>query len=156
MGGNGPREAGVRAFLDSNVFFSGFYSRKGAPGKILEEAAGGSFRVVVSRQVLDEVVRTLAEKLPGALPFLNAFLVNIPLEVCTDPGPGEVGAWEKVVGRDDAPIAAAAHAADVDLLVSGDRHFLEARSRAAGKGLRITSPAGFLHALAERSQQERR
>ena len=133
----------TRVFLDSNVILSGLYSGDGPPGAILEQAVEGGFVPVISRQVLDEVVRTIAAKLPAALPVLHTLLLSMPLEVCDDPDPSAVKAWAKITGADDAPIAAAASAAEVDFLVSGDSHFLAARDAAAKKGLRIVSPSGF-------------
>ncbi|RJP34462.1 MAG: PIN domain-containing protein [Actinobacteria bacterium] len=137
-------KAKTRAFVDSNVIFSGLYSDKGPPGTVLEQAVEGRYTMVVSRQVLDEVVRTVAEKLPGALPLLQTLLLNLPLEVCGDPDTRDVVAWSKIVGEDDAPLAAAAAAAQVDLFVSGDNHFLTAAAAAEKRGLRIVSPTGFL------------
>ncbi|MDI6873296.1 PIN domain-containing protein [Candidatus Solincola sp.] len=136
-----------RAFLEGNVFFSGLHSRDEAPGRILEAAAAGKFRPVVSRQVPDGVVRVIGQKLPEALPLLREYLENVPLEVCMDLHPAEVEEWVDVVGGDDAPIAAAAREAEVDFLVSGDRHFLEAKSRAGKRGLSILSPSDFLRSL---------
>lgn len=142
-------KAELRAFVDSNVIFSGLYSGDGPPGAVLELAVEGSFSMVVSRQVLDEVVRTVAAKLPAALPSLRTLLLNMPLEVCEDPEPPLVEAWSKVVGADDAPIAAAARAAEVDLLVSGDGHFLKAAASARKRGLKIISPSDFLAHLSQ-------
>ncbi len=134
----------IRVFLDSNVIFSGLYSGQGPPGAVLEQAVEGRFSMIVSRQVLDEVVRTVSGRLPEALPSLRELLVNMPLEVCGDPDPSAVEAWSQLVGADDAPIAAAASAAEVDFLVSGDSHFLEAAAAAERKGLRIVSPTAFI------------
>ena len=144
--GQRAEEKRIRAFLDSNVIFSGLRSDTGPPGAVIERAARGGFSPVVSRQVLEEVVRVVAAKLPDALPSLHALLLNMPLEVCEDPDPGAVAAWARIVGKDDAPIAAAAVTAEVDCLVSGDGHFLKAREAAAKRGLRIVSPSEFLSA----------
>ena len=85
----------VRVFLDSNVIFSGLYSGGGPPGAILEQAVEGGFLPVISRQILDEVVRTIAAKLPAALPALNALLLSMPLEVCEGPDSRAVKAWRR-------------------------------------------------------------
>jgi len=100
--------------------------------------------MVISRRVLDEVVRTIAVKLPGSLSSLQALLLSMPLEVCEDPDASLVEAWSKIVGADDAPIAAAASAVEVDFLVSGDSHFLKAGAAAKRRGLNIVSPSEFL------------
>ncbi len=138
-----------RVFLDSNVIFSGLYSGQGPPGRVIGHAVEGGFVTVLSRQVLDEVVRTIAEKLPESLPSLRTLLENMPLEVCEDPDPASVEDWIGLVGKDDAPIAAAARTAEVDCLVSGDAHFLKARKAAARRGLKIVSPSDFLGRIEE-------
>ncbi len=77
--------AKIRAFLDTNVIFSGLYSAKGAPEAIIDYYAQGYFTTVVSRQMLDELIGTLKDKLPEALPTLRSLLVNMSPEVVADP-----------------------------------------------------------------------
>ena len=57
-------EPKLRVFLDSNVIFSGIYSSKGAPAVILESFIEGRLMVVVSQQVMDEVIRTIKNMRP--------------------------------------------------------------------------------------------
>ena len=136
-----------RVFLDSNVVFSGLYSPEGAPGIILEHFVKGSIRVVVSQQVLEEVVRTIRSNLPGALPALRALLVSIPPEVVADPTPQDMKYWMKKLPLGDAAILAAAIGAQPDYFVTGDKHFAEDQSIAREAGLHIVSPADFLRLL---------
>jgi len=56
---------------------------------MLEHFIEGRLRMVVSQQVLDEVIRATKAKLPEALPALRNLLVNAPPEVWKDPAPGE-------------------------------------------------------------------
>ncbi len=132
-----------RIFLDSNVIFSGLYSSKGAPSVILDQFAEGKLRVVISQQVLDEVVRTIKAKLPEALPALRRLLVNASLEVVKNPSEREVARWAKVIHREDAAILAAAIASHPDCLVTGDKHFF-AKGIAEQSGLHIITPAQLL------------
>jgi hypothetical protein len=74
-----------RVFLDTNVIFSGLYSGKGAPNAILSAFIRGEITVVISRQVLEELVRNVSEKLPSVLPALRIMLVNAPPEITPDP-----------------------------------------------------------------------
>ncbi len=136
-----------RVFLDSNVLFSALYSPDGVPGAILNMFAKGQIRVVVSRQVLEEIVRTAKEKLPEALPALNELLVSIPPEVVEDPSQEEVARWATVIHRGDAPILAAAVAAQPDYLVTGDSHFFNSPRIAEETGLRIVTPTQLLEVL---------
>lgn len=136
-----------RVFLDSNVVFSGLYSPEGAPGIILEQFVKGSIRVVVSQQVLEEVVRTVRSKLPDALPTLRRLLVSIPPEVVADPGHEEIERWMKKLSLGDAAILAAATGSQPDYFVTGDNHFTQRPAVGEEAGLRIVTPARFLELL---------
>jgi hypothetical protein len=133
-----------RVFLDSNVIFSGLYSPDGAPGVILGHFIKGNLRVVVSQQVLEEVIRTIKEKLPDALPALRILLVNMPPEVVVDPKRPDIERWAKYLQMGDAAILAAAISAQPDYFVTGDRHFLDNQEIAENTGLKIVTPAQFL------------
>ena len=133
-----------RVFLDSNVIFSGLYSPEGAPGIILEHFVKGRMNVVVSQQVLEEVIRTVKEKLPDSLPALRRLLVNTPPEVAADPELPDIKCWTKKLHLGDAAILAAAIAAQPDYFITGDRHFIESPDIVKETGLTIVMPAQFL------------
>jgi len=141
-----------RVFLDSNVIFSGLYSPRGTPGAILEHFIRGNISVVVSQQVLEEVIRTLKEKLPEALPALKRLLVGVPPEVQADPTPKEIDRWAEKLHVADAAILAAAVAAQPDYFITGDKHFLENPGIAQETGLHIVTPSQFLIFLEQDSQ----
>ena len=75
------KKTDLRVFLDTNVIFSGLYSSEGPAGIILDRFIKGDFIVIISQQVLEEVVRTISEKLPVALPTLRKLLGNVSLEI---------------------------------------------------------------------------
>lgn len=137
----------LRVFLDTNVIFSGLYSSQGAPGAILAHFIEGSVSVVVSQQVLEEVIRTIKEKLTEALPALKRLLVNAPPEVEADPSPEAIQHWAKEIPPADATILAAAIAAKPDYFITGDNHFLENQTIMEKAGLNIVTPAQFLKLL---------
>jgi predicted nucleic acid-binding protein len=135
-----------RPFVDTNVLFSGLYG-PGSPALILAWHARGELTIVVSRQVLDELVRTIRRKRPAILSPLRTFLANAPPEVTADPGPDEVRAAEQCINARDAPILAAAVKSGADCLVSGNtRHFTPEAGRRAG--ITIMTPAEYLASLA--------
>ena len=145
-----------RVFLDSNVIFSGLYSSRGAPGIILERFIEGRLRVVISQQVLDEVIQTIKEKLPEALPALRGLLVNMPPEICKDPAPENVKRWMKLMDAGDAAILAAAVAAQPDYFVTGDKRFFENPDIAKKSGLQIITPARFIESVGKEAGGEGR
>lgn len=137
----------MRVFLDSNVFISGLYSPKGAPGIILRNFIEGCFIIVISQQVLVEVVRTVKEKLPSALPALNTLLINAPPEIVQDPPPDAVRLWTGELHVEDAAILASAIAARADYFVTGDNHFLENQVVMETSGQNVLAPSEFLRLL---------
>jgi putative PIN family toxin of toxin-antitoxin system len=145
-----------RVFLDSNVIFSGLYSRKGAPSRILQAFVTGSICVGISQQVLDEVVRTIKEKLPAILPMLKELLMSAPPEIQADPTREEVNRWEDRLEFADAAILAAAISSGVEYFITGDNHFLNDPDIAKGSCLRIVTPTQFVRQLesAEKEVQD--
>lgn len=137
----------LRVFLDSNVIFSGLYSPRGSPALILEHFVAGDISVVVSQQVLEEVVRTIKEKLPDALPVLKKLLVSTPPEVTADPPLEAIKHRRKKLSIADAAVLEAAITAHPDYFITGDAHFLDDPHLAEGTDLHIITPAGFLKIL---------
>jgi putative PIN family toxin of toxin-antitoxin system len=133
-----------RVFLDSNVIFSGLYSSKRAPGIILEHFIRGNIRVVVSQQVLEEVIRTLKEKLPDTLPSLKKLLVSTPPEIIADPSLKEIERWAGKIPESDVAILVAAIVAKPDYFITGDNHFISNPIITGETGLYIVTPAQFL------------
>lgn len=136
-----------RVFLDSNVIFSGLYSSQGAPGAILEHFIRGRIGIVISQQVLEEVIRTIKEKAPIALPALQRLLLSVPPEIVADPKPNEVRRWTEMLSIGDAAILAAAIATKPDYFVTGDNHFIANPDIARLAEIKIVTPAQFLRLL---------
>lgn len=123
-------------------------SRKGASRALMMLAAAGVIRMVLSRQVLDEVERNLRDKLPQALPVMAEMLSHIAPEVVDDP-PTEASAhWHEHIEAKDAPILEAAVLAGVDYLVTlNSRDFTP--QIATLSGLSIVSPGEFMERIRE-------
>lgn len=134
-------------FLDSNVIFSGLHTPGGPPGSVLRHMLDGRITVIVSQQILEEVVRTFKKKLPRALPALSEFLLSSPLEVIRDPGPEEVLRWTDMLNEGDASILAAAITSNPAFFVTGDSNFLNNSLLKRKSGLVICSPSQLLENL---------
>lgn len=130
--------AGVRVVLDTNVLVSGLAYPRSIPGRILEAWREGSVEVVLSRYILDEMVRVLprlgrirltpAEIRDLADSFL--FLAEI-VEPIAAP---EAGLRDPT----DQPVLGTLRAAQADYLVTGDKDLL-----ALGEHYPIVTPAVF-------------
>jgi predicted nucleic acid-binding protein len=135
-----------RPFVDTNVLFSGLYNAGGTPAAILQQHAQGRISMVISRQVLDELIATIRAKKPDLLPALQTFLLNAPPEICADPSLDEVAQARSWINPTDAPILAAALKSGADCLVSGNtRHFTQ--DVASKAKMQILTPADYLTRL---------
>ena len=115
-------DARPEVFVDSNVVFSGIYSPLGAAARILALHSLDRIRLVISRQVAEELVRNLRQKAPEAVPLLLGFFASKLPRLAQDPYEDEVDRLEGAgVNEKDAPIVAAAVGAGVQYFVTGDR-----------------------------------
>lgn len=133
----------MRLFLDANVLFTAAYSPEGRSAALFALAGSGVCSLVSSRHAIDEACRSLALKAPSAVPAIDQLVAL--LEVASEAGP-EIVAWAARQGLppNDAPILAAAVAARVDLLVTGDRsHFGHLFGSTVG-GVTIVPPGDVL------------
>ena len=131
----------IRVFLDASVLFSTSYSKTGSSRDLLREAIRGNLEIVVSRHVLEEAERNLAQKAPGALPAFRELLALIAAEVAEKPALEELKRAATYINLKDAPIVAAAAKARVDYLVTWDRkHFIDDPRVAEKSGLMILTP----------------
>ena len=132
-----------RIFVDANVLIAGADSRTGASNAVLKMAEIGLYRLVVSRQVLDETERNLRQKLPRALANFAEQVATINLEIVPDPPAEETARWLGIIEAKDAPILATAVLAKVDrFLTLNTKDFTPAV--AAQSGLLIQTPGEFM------------
>jgi putative PIN family toxin of toxin-antitoxin system len=132
---------GLRVVLDTNVLLSGLACPASVPGRILTSWRQGGLAVVLSRYILDEMVRVLprlsrisltpAEIRDLADSFL--FLAEI-----VEPGTIQEEALRDRTDWIDAPILGTLQAAQADYLVTGDKDLLALAGRYP-----IVTPAVF-------------
>lgn len=136
-------------FVDTNVLFSALYSKTGNPAKILQLHLDNSIELVVSLDVLEELVRELPDKIPGGRQMLQFILLASPPTIVSDPSAEEIDAALIQVNPAGAPIWAAAIAARPDYFVTGDRRFLR-EARVAQTSPTVLTPRELIDQL-ERS-----
>jgi predicted nucleic acid-binding protein len=113
----------VRLFLGANVLFAAVHSPEGRSRALFELATGRHCSLLTSPHAVDEARRNLTLKSPSQADSLDDLLSVV--EQVAEAGPRFV-AWAASHGLppNDAPILAAAAAANADALVTGDRaHF---------------------------------
>lgn len=133
----------MRAVLGPNVIISGVLASGGTPARLLRLWVEGSYDVVVSSLLLDELRRALAR--PRLLQHVSAEEADELLEllragcVMAEDAEAEPPVRSRDPG-DDYLIALASSTQSI--LVSGDRDLLELAPR-----IPVYSPAGFLEIL---------
>ena len=141
-----------RIFADANLLIAGAGSRTRASRAVLTMAEIGLFKLLVSRQVLDECERNLRKKLPSALPTFTELLAAIGPEILPDPPPDETIRWEALIEAKDTPILAAAVLANPDrFLTLNTKDFTP--EVADQSGLIIQKPGDFVQEIREIVEQ---
>jgi predicted nucleic acid-binding protein len=105
---------------DTNILFSALLLPESRPAKalfyIIEQ-----HNLILCDYIISELRSVVSRKRPDLLSDIDLFLTNLPYELITAPlQPGKLISDPK-----DHPILNAAIIADVDIIISGDKHFLE-------------------------------
>jgi putative PIN family toxin of toxin-antitoxin system len=130
--------AGLRVVLDTNVLVSGLAYPLGAPGRIVNAWLRGGLGVVLSKYILDEMVRVLprlsSNKRSAAeiRDLADSFLFTAEIV--------EAGGEVEEALRDaaDQPVLGTLLAAKADYLITGDKDLLALAGRYP-----IVTPAVF-------------
>ena len=139
----------IKAVFDANVFVSAILSSKGHPARVLNKWKAGSFDLVMSLAILEEIERViLYPKIKKRLNWsdleMDEFLLGLArfaIMVSKEPP-------VDVVKEDpsDNKYLACAHRGQADFIVTGDQHLLKLQNY---EGIKIVTPKGFLEILKE-------
>ena len=135
-----------KIFLDSSAVIAGVISSTGAARALFLLSEAGSIDLVFSEQVIAETERSLARKVPRALPDFRQALKDAGQKIVAATTLVEVQACLYMISDPtDAPILAAAIKARAEFLVTLDRrHFLDDPQVAEKSGLLIGTPGDAL------------
>lgn len=116
----------MRVLIDTNILISASLSNKGMPYQAFIKAVSFPNHGLVCEQNIDEMRRIFNRKFPNKLQALDNFLSLALLTLEVVPTPIEACDVEKMI-RDinDRPILRAALYAKADILLTGDKDFLE-------------------------------
>lgn len=136
----------MRAFLDANVIFSAAYRDRSDLLIFFDLAHAGLLELTTSAFAIEEARRNLALKRPDRAAACERLIAEI--SVAPAPAMEHLAIAEAArLPPKDAPILAAALAADADLLITGDRtHFGPLFGRPIGR-LTVLRPADALAAI---------
>ena len=116
----------MRVLIDTNVLISTALNPDGVPSQAYRKAASYPNRWLICEQNVDELKRIFNKKFPSRLATLDKFLSTALLTLELVPTPSDEMAAESLI-RDvkDRPILRAAIEAQADVLLTGDKDFLE-------------------------------
>jgi predicted nucleic acid-binding protein len=138
----------IRVFLDSTVLMAACISATGAGRELVLCGLRGEIELFISPLVVIESERNLRKKAPQALPFFDAFMEALSATVVA-PSSDVVLEVAKLVALKDAPIVAAAMAAEAHFLASYDRkHLIGLRDLIQSNfGVQVVLPDEILKSL---------
>src|SRR5207247_10588844 len=93
-----------RPFLDINVIYSVLYTDRGAPARLIDLHFSGQLTIVVSSQVIEELIRNIRVKQPGLTARMYEFLSGTPPLLSPDPALSEIERAAACMNRVDAAI----------------------------------------------------
>ena len=132
----------MRILIDTNVLISAALNANGTPFQAYVKAASYPNHGLICEQNVDELKRIFNKKFPNRLAALDKFLSMALLTLELVPVPTEENLSEtKIRDINDRPILRAAIKAKADILLTGDKDFLES-------GIEypmIMTPAEFLN-----------
>jgi len=138
----------LRAVLDANVYISAIIQPGGPPGKVLERfLSAASFDLVISPQIVDEVLRALAyPKVRKVLRGVDAQLWFEDIVVLADLVAGAHQIARVSNDPDDDKYLAAAVEGRATHVVTGDQDLL---SLGRFEGVEVVTPRAFLNLLGQ-------
>ena len=134
----------MRVLIDTNVLISAALSANGTPFQAYVKAASYPNHGLICEQNVDEMKRIFNKKFPNRLAALDKFLSVALLTLKLVPVPTDENVSETQI-RDvnDRPILREAIEAKADVLLTGDKDFLES----GVKNPAIMTPAEFFAPL---------
>jgi len=116
----------MKVLIDTNILISAALSRTGTPYKAFVKAVTFPNHGMVCDQNIDEMRRIFNRKFPAKIQAFESFLSIALMTLEIVPTPTVEQAQEaKVRDVKDRPILRAAIHANADLLLTGDKDFLE-------------------------------
>ena len=125
----------MKILADTNIIFSALLFPKSKPSAALLHAAK-YHSLVLCDYIVDETRRIINAKAPALLPDFEVLLA----ELCYELVPAPTHPQKLIDDPKDAPILNAAILAGVDIIISGDKHFLSAGL----KEPKVMTAAGYL------------
>lgn len=143
-------------FLDSSALMAGIISSQGASRVLLLLAEDQKIRITISVQIIAEVERNIARKVPKVLKYAREMILRSQIIIVGDPSMVDVlQHLDWISHTADVPILVAAVNAKTEFLVTlNTKHYLDDPHVSLLTGLRIGTPGDTLMWIRERFQSE--
>jgi putative PIN family toxin of toxin-antitoxin system len=116
----------MRVLIDTNILISAALSNKGTPYQAFVKAVSYPNHGLICEQNIDEMRRIFNRKFPQKISALESFLSLALLTLEVIPMPViEYDTENQIRDINDRPILRAALYANADILLTGDKDFLE-------------------------------
>jgi predicted nucleic acid-binding protein len=110
----------MKVMIDTYILFSALLFNESKPAKVLFHVTE-HHNLILCDYIISELRSVISRKRPDLLPDIDVFMAKLPYELV--PAPKQPS--KLISDPKDHPILNAAIIADVDIIISGDRHFLE-------------------------------
>jgi putative PIN family toxin of toxin-antitoxin system len=133
----------MRVLIDTNILISAALNPQGSAAKAYFKATESPYEPVLCDYCIDEFKRVIRNKLPKLIKEADSFLAVVLLTaqiISTPPDSQKVAEEALIRDINDMPIIRAAVLDKVDIILTGDKDFLESGI----KNPRIVAPAEFL------------
>ena len=129
----------MRVMLDTNILISAIVFRS-KPMNIIINLLAEKYSLVLCSYIIDELHEVVDEKFGDKKNNLEKFLLELPFELVYTPKLLPRHDLFTISDSDDEKILYSAIIADIDILVTGDKHYSEVEIERP----EILSPAEFL------------
>jgi putative PIN family toxin of toxin-antitoxin system len=130
----------MRVMLDTNVLISAIVFRSAIMNGIIK-ALAVKHKLVLCSYTMEELCEVIEHKFPAARIHIDTFFSSLPFEHFDTPKPIPKHDLFKIRDVDDEPVLYSAIIANVDILITGDKDFLDIDV----KHPEIMTPSEFLH-----------
>ena len=124
----------MRIMIDTNVIVSAIYNQNSKPAHVLRHVCE-NHGLVLCDYIVAECYDVIMKKFPHHAGVLDKLLASLSYELVAAPREGRSMSDPK-----DSPILNSAIIAEVDMIISGDKHFLSLEINYP----KILSPADYL------------
>lgn len=116
----------MKIFIDTNIIISSILKPESVPSQAFIKAVSSPNQAFVCQQNIDELIRIFEKKFPAKLPILQKFLDSATPKLKIVPtSEVEVMSEKNIRDVNDRPILRSALSIDADVLLTGDKDFLE-------------------------------